>query len=126
MPDEIGTFTLNDPLREMLHGESPDRRRTARAKVLLSQNIHPLTMRPLAQNGETCGTCAHHWVHQRSKRYHKCDLKDSSSAATDIRVSWPACQLWEACPHDSMDGIDQYEGPGKKWRCNQCDQIVVQ
>jgi hypothetical protein len=77
-------------------------RRTLRQQALLSQGLHPFMRRPLAQNGETCGTCAHHRTSGYTGRiWHKCDYKATSSEATDIRVGWPACELWKPEPQDA-------------------------
>lgn len=45
----------------------------------------------------TCGTCRHRKVLHYAKKYHKCELftANTSGAATDIRVRWPACAKWE-------------------------------
>jgi hypothetical protein len=72
---------------------SADRGRTLKRLQLLQRGIHPATRHPL-QPEHVCGTCA---FRRKVNSWHKC-LKAgaSSSAATDIRVSWPACDLWEA------------------------------
>jgi hypothetical protein len=72
---------------------SAGRRRTILQKSMLRRGIHPLTRRPLldAEEDHTCGDCLNHEQHGR---YHKCRLKSSFSEATDIRISWPACELW--------------------------------
>ena len=62
-------------------------------------NQHPATRLPLAGNGQTCGSC----VNERHYRYHnmslhKCAkhrLGETHSAASDIRISGPACELYE-------------------------------
>lgn len=77
---------------------SADRRRTLANANLLASGVHPATRRPLAGEG-TCGTCAHagRWSNG-NRAWWKCDLHRlgvSHSAASDIRVSWPACVLWE-------------------------------
>jgi len=79
---------------------SAGRRLTIANQTLLDSGTHPATRRKLMVDGDhTCGDCIHHhhygW-HNRS--FHKCDLHrlgESHSAASDIRVSWPACVLWE-------------------------------
>jgi hypothetical protein len=79
---------------------SPDARRTARQRALLEAGIHPATREPLetfkgCPTGATCGDCTHAVrVHHHDRRYWKCDesiLGRSRSAASDIRVGWPAC-----------------------------------
>lgn len=76
---------------------SADQRRTIKRRRLLELGINPATRRPFrVPLGETCGSCAHHRAARAgNSRFHKCDLNRSSSAATDIRVSWPACDLWK-------------------------------
>ena len=65
---------------------------------MLDVGIHPATRLGLAGNGECCGTCVSHILIQPHNRtFHKCErhvLGISASAASDIRVSWPACMAW--------------------------------
>lgn len=87
---------------------SAGRRLTLRQKADVERGRHPLTRGPLANNGETCGTCVHrvlsHW-HTRS--YPKCALGidpqtepldrapfAAHSSASDCRAWWPACRSW--------------------------------
>lgn len=87
-------------------GAKPDekisvtRRRTLRNAALLKRGIHPATRHPLLDPpGRTCGECGHHKIHSHTRIWHKCELHRlgmSSSNASDIRVSWPACALFEA------------------------------
>lgn len=78
---------------------SADRRRTLRQRAFLDAGIHPATREKLAGNGETCGSCVHCVDHFAGGHgwVRKCDvsrLGKSSSASSDIRVSWPACARW--------------------------------
>lgn len=78
---------------------SAGQRLTIRNREMIANGQHPATRLPLAGNGETCGTCAHH--HALSSYRDKCDahrLGQSASAHSDIRVSWPACTQWKAQP----------------------------
>lgn len=84
---------------------SADARRTLRNRRLIASGIHPATHRRIlleAPNNPTCGDCAHHRAyrnHRGDGNWHKCarhHLGESHSAASDIRVSWPACELFEA------------------------------
>lgn len=71
-------------------------RRRDRQQALINQGLHPLTRLKLADNGETCKTCAHR-VHTNgnSHTYPKCDQTSMSrSEATDCRAWWPACTAW--------------------------------
>lgn len=79
-------------------GLSADRRRTAKQKAQLEAGVHPATRRPLLGDREsTCGDCEHHTA---LKHHDKRDLHYlggwTRSASSDIRVSWPACDLFEA------------------------------
>lgn len=76
---------------------SRDQRRTLKNRALLERGIHPATGAPLRVR-DTCGNCKHHEVWRFAGRYHKCALTATNSAATDIRVGWPACTLWEPIP----------------------------
>lgn len=72
-------------------------RRTATNNALIARGIHPATHRPITDQA-TCNTCSHHIVARHAKTYHKCAkhrLGPSHSEASDIRVSWPSCELYE-------------------------------
>lgn len=77
---------------------SQGRRRTIRQHALLDIGVHPATGAPLARNGETCGTCLWSWIHRHNSRnYWKCaEVPATRGAATDIRLSWPACTMWQS------------------------------
>lgn len=78
-------------------GELSDgQRRTLRAEGRLAAGVHPMTRVPLANNGESCGTCANLERHGGGNRsYFKCGLvANTSGPGTDIRMKWPACNLW--------------------------------
>ncbi len=69
-----------------------------RYKMRASLGLHPAMGEPYADNGETCGSCAH-LIRQgwRSKTYFKCGLLPiTHGAGSDIRVGWDACRVWEA------------------------------
>lgn len=62
----------------------------------VAMGLHPLTGKPLAGNGKKCQTCAHLRVKQMGGRYYKClQVPLTSGPATDVRVRWPACTLYE-------------------------------
>ena len=77
---------------------SADRKRTLRRRIRLEQGYHPATLRRLADNGMTCGDCAAHRAFDRDTRtFHKCQSAGvTRGPATDIRVGWPACELFRA------------------------------
>lgn len=90
-----------EPAIEYPEGASAGQRLTIRNKVMLAEGRHPATGRPLIE-GHKCAECAHHnevtHYTSRSKVWHKCNLHrlgQSHSASSDIRVSWPACTLFE-------------------------------
>lgn len=88
------------PAPAVTPGMSAGRRRTIRQRESLAAGRHPATGLPLRTEGGFCGSCSHHVVIDRGNRsWHKCEvhrLGTSSSAASDIRVSWPACTRFEA------------------------------
>lgn len=97
--DDSSEPTLFDPGPPLPKPEplSAERRRTARRRVLLEQGINPGSMRPFAGNNEFCRTCKHLEIHGNEKTYFKCGrVPVTAGPGTDIRVSWPACILWEA------------------------------
>lgn len=89
---------------------SADRRRTIANQRLLDAGIHPATHRPLLPwppdepefdvDRPTCAMCIHfrRYSGGHARAYNKCAkhrLGESHSAASDIRISWPACALFE-------------------------------
>lgn len=85
-----------------------DALRTIRRRALLDAGVHPTTKLRLREPaGETCATCDHHEAHtiRSGRTFHKCGAViggPTNGPATDVRVSWPACQRWE--PLDLLDG----------------------
>lgn len=80
-------------------GLSVDQRRTRDNKLLIARDIHPATRVALAGNGHCCGDCSHAQpAHHGNFKGWKCELHRlgmSHSAASDIRISWPACRMFE-------------------------------
>jgi acetyl esterase/lipase len=70
------------------------------ADALIAAGVHPLSRRMwgairLGPEGETCGSCAYlEKIQPGNKSYHKCGLRITYSAASDIRKWWPACTEW--------------------------------
>jgi hypothetical protein len=99
MGAEVSDALFNPgPARAAPEKLSADRRRTLRNQQMLFRGIHPVTRVGLlrAVGGFTCGDCEHHvQVGGHAKTYHKCLRNKTSGAATDIRVSWPACIRFE-------------------------------
>lgn len=100
LPGVRGPARIPGPRRDA-DGLSVDQRRTRDNKALIAAGIHPATRCALAEEG-SCGTCVHHHaLHRGNAHVHKCDLHRlgmSHSAASDVRVGWPACSRWEAAP----------------------------
>lgn len=86
---------------------SATRRLTERNRDLLRDGVHPATHRKLLKVEEdgrqwTCGACkfACH-MSAGNKTFWKCEkhrLGITGSTASDVRRSWPACELWEERP----------------------------
>lgn len=96
-PPEWMTAPRHPDLERQL---SPDARRTQRQQSRLDQGIHPASGYSLLDPewGYRCRDC-HHAIRIDigSRRVWKCRLHRlglSHSAASDIRVSWPACTLF--------------------------------
>lgn len=91
---------------------SPTARRTARRRNMLAAGVHPATGLKLfpAVFGHKCGGCAHAVQVQHGNRtYWKCDtsrLGLARSAASDIRTSWPACELFKVPPPAPIEEDD--------------------
>lgn len=76
---------------------SATRRLTARRRADLERGVHPMTGRPLRGDEETCGSCAFLASVRYAAAYHKCARsRMTHSPNTDVRLSWPACDLWES------------------------------
>lgn len=76
-----------------------DAARTARRRSLLAAGIHPTSRRKLLGGNEVCGTCAHCVANRMNRTYWKCaKVFVTNGPATDVRLSWPACDLWEKEP----------------------------
>lgn len=85
-------------------GLSADAARTQRNRQLLETGVHPATGASLLIGcSEQCQDCTHlHRVHRGNTKAYKCALHRlgmSHSAASDVRVSWPAC-----------NGFDRHDG----------------
>lgn len=73
------------------------RRLTIRRQAALDAGRHPVTglfLQPVGL-GHHCGGCSHLRVIRYAGTYHKCDLNDTHSQATDVRKTWPACARYE-------------------------------
>ena len=61
----------------------------------LAKGIHPFGMR-LADNGEACRSCDFAVKDSsHSKHFWKCSQMADGGMATDLKVRWPACELWK-------------------------------
>lgn len=89
---------FGDPAALAMVKPAPNFREQRERMVALGR--HPLGFALAGEDhpghGHTCGDCTHHYVRRFAGRYHKCKLIPATSGpATDIKVSWPACQHWE-------------------------------
>ena len=68
---------------------------TRRKLAVLAAGLHPITGLPLLDRVTQCRSCAH--VHRRhlAKVYIKCELRDTRSEVTDLRLWYPACTAYE-------------------------------
>ena len=71
--------------------ESPSEAAARKRKL-----VRPQDQYGLADNGKICKTCQFLVTIKAAGTYFKCSQWSlSSSAASDIRKSWPACKLYE-------------------------------
>ena len=70
---------------------------TATQNRAVLRGLHPLGL-PLGPAASTCGTCAHRFLYSRSRSYWKCDLRATRCAATDLRLKWRGCEMFEEGP----------------------------
>lgn len=86
---------------EVPPGASYGTRVTVRNAARLALGIHPATGVRLLEGSHTCGECVHLIVRTRNRSWFKCaqhTLGTSRSLASDIRKSWPACELFRPRP----------------------------
>lgn len=79
---------------------SADRRRTLRRRQELAEGTHPTTKRPLLDKawGFKCGDCDHHFTFSTNRNFEKCEKAAGGlthGPASDVRLSWPACTLYQ-------------------------------
>lgn len=97
----MSALTFGDPVSIAL--AKPVRDFKAQRARMVELGRHPLGF-ALADaehpgHGHTCGDCEHHYLRRFASTYHKCELVEQTNGpATDIKVSWPACERWEARP----------------------------
>lgn len=83
---------------------SPDRRRQLRVQEALDAGVHPATGAPVDHKHHCRGCLYARRINGGARAFWKCEVSRlgmSSSAASDIRISWPACTRFVA--HD--DGL---------------------
>lgn len=97
-PTQVALFG-EEPQRREEQALSADRRRTLRQRELIEAGVHPLTRRKVnADPDRRCGNCWYRGlVDWHNRTYPKClndrNGKPTHGAATDVRASWPACDL---------------------------------
>ncbi len=98
-PVEIVRERLAEAMAER-RGKKPavsaDRRRTEKRHAALAAGRHPFMGGPVRPDLGTCGDCAHSGRQGGvAGSYYKCALNLTGGPATDIRISWPACNRFE-------------------------------
>lgn len=95
--DTVSTLFDVGPAPTPAEPLSATQRLTIRNRDLLDRGVHPATRTALLDPkwGYTCNDCAHlrRWQYH-NRTYVKCErhhLGESHSAASDVRVGWPAC-----------------------------------
>lgn len=67
--------------------------------MAMTISVNPMTRVYGLTPDTTCHDCAHLVQGSRGRKFMKCDRrKITHGAATDHRVRWPACGLWEKRP----------------------------
>lgn len=102
MTAELRLFDLPAPPEDDVDVDPPEglsagRKRTLRNRALIDAGVHPATRRPL-RDGATCGSCDHlvTTCTGPGRIFYKCGLVPlTAGAGTDVRLSWPACELWK-------------------------------
>lgn len=88
-------------MEDRIEKPTADRARTERRRLMLERGEHP-TGNGSIDTRQSCGNCIHctdEYHGGGGRLYHKCDvsrLGRSHSAASDVRLSWPACGKFEA------------------------------
>ena len=74
---------------------SADARRTAKRRRMIAEGFHPFGGKIHEEEGRTCGTCIYRIQKVGGRRWWKWTKQGeiSASAATDVVLSWPGCQL---------------------------------
>lgn len=95
---------------------STDARRTIRQRALLDGGTHPVTYLKLqpVELGRRCGNCQHLALKGGvAGRFYKCGALNgryvTGGPATDLRLKWPACALWDT-PDSSKGDPDAPQG----------------
>ncbi|WP_018502926.1 hypothetical protein [Parafrankia discariae] len=100
--DDCGPVLATPPEQDMTL--SPGARLTARRRAQIAAGTHPVTGLPLlsADRSLTCRTCNHIGRQgDTAGHYWKCGRNLSRGAATDIRLSWPACTDYQPAPKET-------------------------
>lgn len=74
---------------------SAGQRLTQRKQAALNRGVNPGSGREFREGAYTCGQCFHAIAKGGRKNFWKCEMGHlSNSAASDIRLKWPACVLF--------------------------------
>lgn len=96
-PDALFDVALPEHVKPKL---TAGEQKNQRGQRLLDQGLHPLTKRPLLrEEGHTCGDCIQLTrTGGYAKSYPKCKLVAGHGYGTDVKLSWPACNLYSERP----------------------------
>jgi len=94
MTDDIFGEVYAPPVAEYPAWYRPSKERP-KANIHVLNGRHPLGSQ-LGAEASTCGTCAALYSRAKGSTYYKCTAhKISYSPATDVRLKWRGCELWE-------------------------------
>lgn len=112
--EPVGGLFASDPYLELDAYESlgVDARRTRRQRAAMDEGWHPFgaPLHPDAPPpddrdapGPRCGSCVHATrMRHHDRTYVKCGVdgvnRVSHTAASDLRLWWPACNRWKGAP----------------------------
>jgi hypothetical protein len=99
-------YPVAAPRSARAEGLSADRIRTQKRLALLARGIHPTTKLRLLDESlnRHCADCDHLKAHGGNRKtFYKCDkVYMTSGPATDVRLSWPACEAFLEARHDQI------------------------
>ena len=97
----VSKYRTVDERRESSRRKSDaDKARTKASHEALERGEHPYTHKPLDAQGRKCRDCPFFFRHHAAKTFFKCTHpsmpEPNHGPSTDIRATWPACELIES------------------------------